>query len=85
VIASLGFSPEVEARSSTGFVCRLENCPYRASVMENQEVVCALHKGITSGLLTELLPSTKMTGFEPHDPENAGCVVTVAGSIDGGD
>jgi hypothetical protein len=53
--------------------------------MENQEVVCALHKGITSGLLAELLPTTRMTHFEPHDPEHAGCVVTVAGSIDGGD
>ena len=84
-IASLGFSPEVEARNSNGFVCKLENCPYRASVMENQEVVCALHKGITSGLLTELLPNTKLTRFEPHDPERAGCVVTVSGSIDGGD
>lgn len=83
--ASLGFSPELEMRGEDGFVCRLENCPYRASVMENQEVVCALHKGITSGLLAELLPNTKLTRFEPHDPERAGCVVAVSGSIDGGD
>lgn len=83
-ISSLGFSPEVEARDEGGFVCRLENCPYRASVMENQEVVCALHKGITSGLLAELLPNTRLTRFEPHDPELAGCVVAVSGSIDGG-
>jgi predicted ArsR family transcriptional regulator len=83
--ASLGFSPEVEERSSTGFVCKLENCPYRASVMENKEVVCALHKGITSGVLAEVLPDTKLTRFEPHDPEQAGCVVTVSGPLDGGD
>ncbi|MBS1676139.1 MAG: helix-turn-helix domain-containing protein [Actinobacteria bacterium] len=83
-VASLGFSPELETRDSTGFVCRLENCPYRASVMENKEVICALHKGITSGLLAELLPNTRLTRFEPHDPEQAGCVVAVSGSIDGG-
>jgi len=84
-VASLGFSPAVEERTSTGFVCRLENCPYRASVMENQEVVCALHKGITGGLLAELLPGTRLTHFEPHDPERAGCVVAVSGLVDGGD
>jgi predicted ArsR family transcriptional regulator len=83
-VASLGFSPAIEARDSQGFVCRLENCPYRASVMENQEVVCALHKGITDGLLAELLPDTRLNRFEPHDPERAGCVVDVVGSIDGG-
>jgi predicted ArsR family transcriptional regulator len=83
-VASLGFSPEVELRGEDGFVCRLENCPYKASVMENQEVVCALHKGITDGLLAELLPGTKLERFEPHDPERAGCVVAVSGSIDGG-
>jgi len=77
-LASLGFSPELEARSSTGFVCTLENCPYKASVVENQEVVCALHKGITSGLLAELLPNTRLSRFEPHDPERAGCVVAVS-------
>ncbi|MBS1887393.1 MAG: helix-turn-helix domain-containing protein [Actinobacteria bacterium] len=85
VVASLGFSPELEERGSAGFVCRLENCPYRASVMENKEVVCALHKGITDGLLAELLPRTRLTRWEPHDPELAGCVVGVSGSIDGGD
>lgn len=83
-VASLGFAPEVETRDEGGFVCRLENCPYRETVMENQDVVCALHKGITSGLLSELMPETKLARFEPHDPELAGCVVVVSGSIDGG-
>lgn len=84
-VTSLGFRPELEARGEGGFVCRLENCPYRESVKENQDVVCALHKGITDGLLAELLPRARLTRFEPHDPERAGCVVGVTGSIDGGD
>jgi predicted ArsR family transcriptional regulator len=84
-VASLGFAPALETKEDGGFVCRLENCPYRATVMENQEVVCALHKGITSGLLSELLPDTRLTGFEPHDPERAGCIAVVSGSVDGGD
>jgi predicted ArsR family transcriptional regulator len=85
VVASLGFRPELEMSGEEGFVCTLENCPYRESVRENQDVVCALHRGITSGLLAQLLPKATLTRFEPHDPERAGCVVGVAGSLDGGD
>jgi predicted ArsR family transcriptional regulator len=84
-VTSLGFRPELEPDGEGGFVCRLENCPYRESAKENQDVVCAMHKGITSGLLAELLPKARLTRFEPHDPEHAGCVVGVTGPIDAGD
>jgi predicted ArsR family transcriptional regulator len=83
-VASLGFQPELEP-SDEGFVCRLENCPYTESVGENQPVVCALHEGITRGLLDKLLPETRLTRFEPHDPERAGCVVGVSRLIDSDD
>lgn len=84
-IAALGFRPTVEASDERGFTCTLENCPYRESVKENQDVVCALHKGMTSGLLGQLLPDATLTRFEPHDPDSAGCVVGVTRSTDGGD
>jgi predicted ArsR family transcriptional regulator len=84
-VASLGFRPALEPKADGGFICRLENCPYKESVRENQPVVCALHKGITSGLLSELLPDARLVGFEPHDPEVAGCIASVSGSIDGDD
>jgi hypothetical protein len=51
-------------------------------VRENQAVVCALHKGITSGLLAQLLPKATLARFEPRDPDLAGCVVDVSGGID---
>lgn len=84
-LASLGFRPALELSGQDGFICRLENCPYREPVRENQAVVCALHKGITSGLLAKLLPDARLARFEPHDPELAGCVLGVSGSIDRGD
>ncbi len=84
-LASLGFRPALEGSGEDGFVCRLENCPYREPVRENQAVVCALHKGITSGLLAQLLPGTRLVRFEPHDPELAGCVLGVSGSVGDGD
>ena len=84
VFASLGFQPALEVSGESGFTCRLENCPYRDSVRENQAAVCALHRGITAGLLAELLPEAKLTRFEPHDPERAGCVIEVTGPTGSG-
>jgi predicted ArsR family transcriptional regulator len=78
VIAALGFQPVLDLAADGGFTCRLENCPYRDSVRENADVVCALHRGVTSGLLDQLLPQAKLVRFEPHDPERAGCVVGVS-------
>ncbi len=78
-IAALGFQPAIDRDADGGFTCRLENCPYRDSVKESAEVVCTLHRGITAGILAELDPKAKLTRFEPHDPERAGCVVEVSG------
>ncbi|MGH2973897.1 MAG: helix-turn-helix transcriptional regulator [Solirubrobacterales bacterium] len=79
IVTALGFQPELAVRRDGEFVCRLGNCPYRDSVRENADVVCMLHRGITVGLLAELDPEAKLTRFEPHDPERAGCLVEVAG------
>lgn len=77
-IASLGFRPEMETRDESELVCRLGNCPYRDSVRENQPVVCALHRGITGGLVAQLLPEAKLDRFEPREPDKAGCIVAVS-------
>ncbi len=81
-LAALGFQPVAEEGEGGGggrFACRLENCPYRDSVRQNPELICALHRGITAGLLAELAPGAKLVRFEPRDPDRAGCLVGVAG------
>lgn len=78
VFAALGFQPMIETKDG-GFTCRLENCPYRASVRENPDVICTLHRGLSAGLLSELDPQAKLSRFEPHDPDRAGCLVGVEG------
>jgi predicted ArsR family transcriptional regulator len=80
VVAALGFQPSMDVHREGGFTCRLENCPYRLSVRENQDVVCGLHRGITEGLLEELDAGARLVRFEPHDPDRAGCVIDVAGA-----
>jgi predicted ArsR family transcriptional regulator len=79
IVTALGFQPELEVRGDGELVCRLGTCPYRDSVRENADVVCTPHRGITAGLFAELDPKAKLTRFEPHDLERAGCLVEVAG------
>ena len=75
-LAALGFEPRLRARRD-GFECRLGNCPYSGAVHRNQPIVCGLHRGITAGILAALDPGAKLTEFEPHDPDRAGCLVEV--------
>jgi predicted ArsR family transcriptional regulator len=79
--ASLGFRPEREPVGKNRLTYRLRNCPYREAVHERQPLVCALHRGLTSGLLESIDPDSKLVGFEPKDPDLAGCLVRVRGPI----
>lgn len=78
-LAILGFEPSVEEHAGGRMTCRLGNCPYRDAVRENQPVVCALHRGITRGLLEALEPRARLAAFVPHDPDEAGCVIELSG------
>jgi predicted ArsR family transcriptional regulator len=78
-LAALGFGPTVTLREHDRLTLRLRNCPYRTAVHENQPAICALHKGITRGLLDVLLPHAKLERFEPHDPDQAGCEIEFQG------
>lgn len=75
-LAAMGFRPSVEV-TADGFVCSLGNCPYVESVRENPQAICALHRGLTAGMLAELEPTAELSSFEPHDPDRAGCLVGV--------
>jgi len=78
-LAALGFRPTVKRqrrRQGQMTVC-LRNCPYRDAVRENQPAICALHKGITRGLLDVLEPGAELTSFVARDPDKAGCQLEV--------
>jgi predicted ArsR family transcriptional regulator len=80
-LAALGFAPVVEADRGGTLRYRLCNCPYRDAVLENAEIVCTLHRGITRGLLDELSPRSRLAGFEPADPRHGGCLIELRGEI----
>lgn len=79
VLTALGFAPQRQRAPSGRIVFRLGHCPYREAVHVNQTVVCALHRGLTRGLLDGLQPTARLTAFAPEDPDRAGCLVEVEG------
>ncbi len=81
--SALGFQPLIQGGAGGGFSCELANCPYRASARENADVVCRLHRGMTEGLIEQLDPSSRLTSFEPRDPDQAGCRFEVASGASG--
>lgn len=78
-LSALGFKPTVKLHEGDQVTFCLGNCPYRDAVRENQQAICALHKGITRGLLDVLHPDANLTGFVPHDPDEAGCLIELRG------
>jgi predicted ArsR family transcriptional regulator len=78
-LTALGFQPTATGTEGDAVTFCLRNCPYRDAVRENQPAICALHKGITRGLLDVLAPEAKLAAFVPHDPDEAGCLIEVHG------
>ena len=76
---ALGFQPLAELHPDGGVALTLRNCPYRDAVRENPPAICGFHRGITRGLLDTLAPKAKLTNFEPHDPDLAGCLIEAEG------
>ena len=81
-LAALGFRPSRQSDANgKALTYVLGNCPYREAVRENQRVVCALHRGLTRGLLDGISPATKLSAFVPQDPYVAGCQIRVSGPL----
>ena len=81
-LAVLGFRPSREPDpGGRTLTYTLGNCPYREAVRENQRVVCALHRGLTRGLLDGISPATRLSAFVPHDPYAAGCTIRLSGPL----
>jgi predicted ArsR family transcriptional regulator len=74
-LRGLGFRPRVERRGEGRVDVYLEVCPYVDAAVENTAVVCALHRGMTQGMVDAIAPDTQMDEFVPADPARAGCLI----------
>jgi predicted ArsR family transcriptional regulator len=83
-LAALGFAPRREQPAPARHRYVLRNCPYRGAVRENQPAVCALHRGVTAGLLEGMDPGATLVSFVPKDPDAAGCLIDVVEHGEGG-
>ena len=80
-LVALGFQPVIARAEPDRLTIRLSNCPYREAVHENQTAICALHRGITRGLLEVLEPDAILAAFVPHDPDQAGCIIELRRAV----
>jgi len=83
-LSGLGFAPddvtEQAARARGELDLRLRRCPFADAVgAEGGELVCALHRGLTLGVLDATEPDAHLAAFEIRDPVAAGCRVVVRG------
>jgi len=79
-LTALGFQPAIEHRAGDRVSLCLHNCPYAEAVHENQAAICALHRGMTRGLLDVVQPAATLADFVPHDPDEGGCMVVLEGA-----
>lgn len=79
VLTSLGFQPERTPLESGETHYCLQNCPYRDAVVERQNLVCGLHRGMSRGMVEQLEPGSEVVSFVPKSPETAGCEIEVRG------
>ena len=77
-LAAMGFQPDRRTHRDTT-TYELRNCPYRDAVHAGGRHVCALHAGITRGMLQRLAPEAELSDFVAKDPDRAGCLIEVEG------
>lgn len=83
LMTTMGFAPHETTRSAASREGDLEmvlgHCPLRDAVnADGGHLVCVLHRGISRGLV-EMTPSGRLTDFEIHPPEVAGCRIAAEG------
>jgi predicted ArsR family transcriptional regulator len=83
VLTTMGFAPRETTDAGSARDGRLEvvlgRCPFGEAVeATGGRLVCALHRGISQGLL-ELTPSARLTAFEVRPPRVAGCRIAGEG------
>jgi predicted ArsR family transcriptional regulator len=83
LLTTMGFSPRETTGVKASREGRLEvvlgHCPFAGAVTaQGGQLVCVLHRGLSRGLV-EMTPGGRLTAFEIHPPERAGCRIAAEG------
>jgi predicted ArsR family transcriptional regulator len=76
-LAALGFAPRRGARTRELVTFRLCNCPYSEALSGAPAAVCALHRGITAGLLDVAYAGATLDRFTPRERPDGECVIAI--------
>ena len=76
-LSELGFAPRNAEDDGAMVRFRLCNCPYDEVVAGQREVVCALHRGVTRGLLDACYPGSRLALFEPRSSRDEECLLAI--------
>ena len=75
-MARLGFDPVVSHADADTVEVVLEACPFAAAALVDPVTVCALHRGMTEGLVEDT-GSFEFEAMQTGDPRRPRCVVTL--------
>jgi len=73
VLAEAGFTPRFHRTGQRSVEISLRDCPFRDLLDEHRELVCAVHRGLLSGILGGGRPPLRMTTFEPLADRSTTC------------
>ncbi len=76
-LTALGFAPRRGARTRELVTFRLCNCPYAEALSDAPAAVCALHRGITTGLLDVAYEGATLDRFTPRERPDGECVIAI--------
>jgi predicted ArsR family transcriptional regulator len=83
LLTTMGFSPRETTPAAAARAGCLEvvlgHRPFAGAVRaDGGQLVCVLHRGLSRGLV-EMSPRGRLTGFDIHPPETAGCRIDAEG------
>jgi len=76
-LTTLGFAPRRGARTRELVTFRLCNCPYSEALSDAPAAVCALHRGITAGLIDVAYAGATLDRFVPRERPDGECVIAI--------
>jgi predicted ArsR family transcriptional regulator len=79
-LSDAGFDPRFRRRNAKAVEIALRDCPFRDLLDEHRELVCAVHRGLLTGMLGASRPALRMEAFEPLAERSSVCRLTARGA-----
>ena len=75
-LTEAGFTPRFRRKGKKVVEITLRECPFRELMDEHRDLVCAVHRGLLTGVLSASRPSLRMADFDPLADRGSSCRLT---------